>query len=121
MNWHDYGWPAPPHQADHHTPFLLQLNQTISDLRHSTGRIEARLEHGDTQFKEIRDDLQRIETKVATIEASKPAENPSKIEAAKRIAEIIVPAIKEAWPFIAVAGAASAKALGYDLSGVLGP
>ena len=130
MNWNGYGWPAPPPPSDHHTPLLMQLNQAIQDLHRSSGRIEGtleqfgqRMEEGDTNFREIRQDLHHIKGEVATLKAEKKTEpKPSRLSAFKELAEVVLPAVKEAWPFLAVAGAGAAKALGYcfDLSGFFG-
>lgn len=124
-----------PHPADVHTPFLVSLTNAISDLSHSNGRIEATLEHmgnrledGDSQFQQIRGGIGAIQTEiaevrgeVAALKAIKHEPRPSRLVALRGLIETSAPLLREAWPFLAVAGAASAKALGYDLSAVFGP
>lgn len=123
MHWHGYGWlpQAPPHQADHHphTSLLMDLNRAITSMVHTLGGMEARLEHGDTQFREIKDELGEIKSKVATIEQQQQRP-PAKPSLAGSVASL-VPAVKEAWPFLAVLIAGGAKALGYDLSWLTTP
>lgn len=73
-------------------------------------------------FREIRDDLQEIKGKVATIEASKPASpKPSRLETTQKLVEVVIPALKEVWPFLAMTAAGVAKLLGASFSLGLGP
>lgn len=121
MNWQGYGWPPTGHD---HTPTLLQA---ILDLKHSSGRIEATLEHiggrledGDQKFTEISADVKLLRDQVSDLKTASPHQGASKIESARKLAEVAIPAIKEAWPFLAVAGAGTARAFGYDLSWLVG-
>lgn len=133
-SWHPGPPYAPPHPPDVHTPFLISLTNAISDLSHSTGRIEATLDHmgqrledGDGQFREIRGGITELKTDFAQVREEVAAlktrheARTSRITALKGLIETSAPLVREAWPFLAVSAAATAKALGYDLSGVLGP
>lgn len=125
MHWQGNG--DPPQQVDPHTPYLIHILEKMSTLSHSSGRIEATLDHvssrleaGDARFQTIETKLDTMTGELAAVRA-RPAASPSKIEETRKVAELIIPAIKEAWPFLAVAGAGASKALGYDLSWLFGP
>jgi hypothetical protein len=89
----------------------------VSDLHHATGRIEQRLEHGDTMFQEISKGLLDLKRELADM---KTQHRPSKLADLKGLIQTGAPLIKEAWPYMALAAAAVAKWLGYDLSALVG-
>lgn len=101
----------------------MHLMTAISDLTHSNGRIEARLEHGDTMFQEIKDDLADVKGELSALKTAPPQgppPRPSRILALKSLLETLAPMVKEAWPFLAVIGAAVARWLGYDPAVIFG-
>lgn len=105
------------HQSHAHAPFLVHLMSAVSDLHHAMGRIEQRLEHGDTMFQEITRGLGDLKTELS---AMKTPPRPSVLADLQRLIQTCAPLIKEAWPYMALAAAAVAKWLGYDLSALLG-
>ena len=126
MQWSGYGERTPPpHPGDHVTPFLVDLNRAVAKLSHSMGEIkgtihgiEGRIELMDSQVGEVRAMLSRLKDRVRRMEAR--TETPSALDRVEKLA----PMLKEAWPFMAFAAAAIAKAFGYDLgylSGITGP
>ena len=110
---------------------ILQLNQAMADIRHSNGRIEARLEHGDSLHRHLiaRMDhqdqkLDEINGRVMIVEQKQSkagGQTPKLYVHAKHIQETVIPALKDAWPFLAMAAAGLARYLGYDLAGIAGP
>lgn len=112
-----------PQAHDAHAPYLMHLMTVISDLTHSNGRIEARLEHGDTKFQEIKDDLADVKGELSALKTAflqGPLSRLSRILALKSLLETLAPMVKEAWPFLAVIGAAVARWLGYDPAVIFG-
>lgn len=112
-----------PQAHDAHAPYLMHLMTAISDLTHSNGRIEARLEHGDTMFQEIKDDLADVKGELSALKTAflqGPLSRLSRILALKSLLETLAPMVKEAWPFLAVIGAAVARWLGYDPAVIFG-
>lgn len=112
-----------PQAHDAHAPYLMHLMTAISDLTHSNGRIEARLERGDTMFQEIKDDLADVKGELSALKTAflqGPLSRPSRILALKSLLETLAPMVKEAWPFLAVIGAAVARWLGYDPAVIFG-
>lgn len=118
MNWNRSWGPdeEPSHHA--HAPFLVHMMEAIYNLNHATGRIEQRLEQGDAMFQEIRKGLGDLKTELA---AMKSPPRPSRLADLRALIQTCAPLVKEAWPFLALAAAAVAKWLGFDLSGMLGP
>lgn len=106
------------HHAHAHAPFLVHLMTTVQDLHHATGRILQRLEHGDAMFQEISKGLADLKQELA---AMKSPPRPSRLADLRALIQTCAPLVKEAWPFLALAAAAVAKWLGFDLSGMLGP
>ncbi len=112
-----------PQAHDAHAPYLMHLMTAISDLTHSNGRIEARLEHGDTMFQEIKDELADVKGELSALKTAflqGPLSRLSRILALKSLLETLAPMVKEAWPFLAVIGAAVARWLGYDPAVIFG-
>lgn len=118
-----------PQAHDAHAPYLMHLMTAISDLTHSNGRIEARLERGDTMFQEIKDDLADVKGELSALKTAflqGPLSRLSRILALKSLLETLARlratarAVKEAWPFLAVIGAAVARWLGYDPAVIFG-
>lgn len=112
-----------PQAHDAHAPYLMHLMTAISDLTHSNGRIEARLEHGDTMFREIKGDLAEVKGELSALKTASPSvppPRPSRILALKSLLETLGPMVKEVWPFLAVIGAVLARWLGYDPPAIFG-
>lgn len=117
MHWQDS---APPPSEHHHlSAFLIDLNRGVTKLSHALGEIRGTVRAIETEVREVRSVQAKIKDRVHLIETAVQAK-PSTLDRAAKLA----PAIKEAWPFLAFAAAAIAKALGYDfgdLHGIAGP